>query len=58
MIQFEPLWSLALQELLLSMLGVVAIALMLVVLVEITCLFCALFANQLDKSGQRSTHRA
>jgi hypothetical protein len=56
--KFEPLSSLALQELLFSVFGAVVITLMLVVLVEITCLFCALLSDQLDESKQRRPRRS
>jgi hypothetical protein len=45
MFQFEPLYLLPLQDSLVNLVGLVVLALLLTVLVEITCLFCGLISD-------------
>lgn len=51
MFQPEPLYFLPLPGLLLSVIGMIVLALLLVVLVEITCLFCAVISDRRRLSG-------
>ena len=58
MFQSDPLSSLVSPELLFTVLGLVVLALLLVVLIEITCLVCALIADKHGESRQRRTRHA
>lgn len=58
MFQSEPLSSLVGPELLFTVLGLVVLALLLVVLIEITCLLFALIAQEHDESRQRRMRHA
>jgi len=58
MFQSEPLSSLAHPEVLFTVMGLVVLALLLVVLIEITCLLCALIADKHGGSRHRRTRHA
>ncbi|UCC82466.1 MAG: hypothetical protein JSW46_16020 [Gemmatimonadota bacterium] len=53
MFQSEPLYLLPLPDMLAGVVAVVVLAALLVILVEIACLFFALLFGRLDDSGRR-----
>ncbi|NIN73034.1 MAG: hypothetical protein GTO46_14115 [Gemmatimonadetes bacterium] len=57
MFQSEPLYLLPVPDMLASVVAVVVLSALLVILVEIGCLFCALLSGWLGESGHRRDRR-